>query len=295
MLGGEQAAPEKFCADVAALVGAKHVTLCVLRHKQLKLVPAFSTHPERLNAEWSLTGKLSAEKLEEIIDNHGATTVDVLGGSRLLHPVFSAGDAIGLIDAEAVEGLSFSADDVSLISNLAPFAEKSLQQELVTLSRSPSPGRPPSPPRSTAGSLAAQNLLQMVSGLARISSADVLIRQIRSAAKEAVGADMCTVFLVSDDRKQLIGRKSEAEGGEMFGCPINSGLAGYVVQTGQQLNLSDAHSDERFNAEMDRKTGYRTRQVLSLPIFSAAGMVAGVCQCMNKRGGGNFSREDGTS
>ena len=35
-----------------------------------------------------------------------------------------------------------------------------------------------------------------------------------------------------------------------------------------------------------------TRSVLAMPILSKGGAIIGVTQCLNKRGGGRFSRED---
>ena len=93
---------------------------------------------------------------------------------------------------------------------------------------------------------------------------------------------------MSEDRRQLVGRTSEAEGATPFSCPLNNGLAGYVALTGERLCLHDAHADERFNSEMDVKTGHRTKQVLCTPILSG-GRVIGVCQCVNKRAGGEPS------
>lgn len=99
------------------------------------------------------------------------------------------------------------------------------------------------------------------------------------------------MFLVSDDRRHLLSRTSEAEGGEPFSCPLNHGLAAYVALTGEKLCLRDAQKDERFNSEMDKRTGYLTRQVLCLPIICGE-RVAGVCQCLNKQGGGEFTPKD---
>lgn len=40
----------------------------------------------------------------------------------------------------------------------------------------------------------------------------------------------------------------------------------------QTLNIPDAYKDERFNKEVDRKTGFRTTSVLCMPIFSPSGV-----------------------
>lgn len=47
----------------------------------------------------------------------------------------------------------------------------------------------------------------------------------------------------------------------------NKGISGYVAMTGQVLNIENAYEDPRFNKEIDQKTGYRTRNILCMPIF----------------------------
>jgi GAF domain-containing protein len=59
------------------------------------------------------------------------------------------------------------------------------------------------------------------------------------------------------------------------------GIAGTVGETGEIINISDAYSDGRFNAEVDKRTGYITRNMLCLPMRSS-GVVVGVVQLINK-------------
>src|SRR5262249_42010917 len=47
----------------------------------------------------------------------------------------------------------------------------------------------------------------------------------------------------------------------------------------------DAYADPRFNQEVDRKTGYRTRSILAVPVLDRLGEAVGVVQVLNKRGG----------
>lgn len=48
--------------------------------------------------------------------------------------------------------------------------------------------------------------------------------------------------------------------------PADKGLAGYVVKTGEPLNIPDAYNDPRFNPDIDKETGYRTKTILCMPI-----------------------------
>ena len=48
--------------------------------------------------------------------------------------------------------------------------------------------------------------------------------------------------------------------------PINKGVAGYVATTGETVNIKDAYKDQRFNREVDLRTGYTTQTILCVPV-----------------------------
>jgi hypothetical protein len=68
-----------------------------------------------------------------------------------------------------------------------------------------------------------------------------------------------------------------------------------VAQHGQILNIPDAYADKRFNPEVDKATGYRTRSILAVPICDRRGRVMAVVEMLNKRqvsNAGIFGQED---
>ena len=46
--------------------------------------------------------------------------------------------------------------------------------------------------------------------------------------------------------------------------------------------MNDCPQDPRFNKDIDKKTGYRTKNILSMPILDNEGEVVGVAQIVNK-------------
>ena len=75
--------------------------------------------------------------------------------------------------------------------------------------------------------------------------------------------------------------------------PIGKGIAGFVADTAQILNIRRAYEDERFNPAIDEQTGYKTRSILCMPIH-IRGTVIGVIQMINKKSGdGIFTRVGG--
>ena len=69
------------------------------------------------------------------------------------------------------------------------------------------------------------------------------------------------------------------------------GLAGHVAQTGETINIQDAYSDFRFNKEIDMQTGYKTKNILCMPIRNMNHEITGVFQVLNKNEG-NFTHKD---
>ena len=74
--------------------------------------------------------------------------------------------------------------------------------------------------------------------------------------------------------------------------PVGTGIAGTVAETGQAIRIEDAYEDDRFNPEVDRQTGFRTRSILCLPIKNREGRVFAVAQLLNRRDGKPFDRSD---
>lgn len=81
--------------------------------------------------------------------------------------------------------------------------------------------------------------------------------------------DRASVYLL-DHKNGRLWSKS-AIGSKTILVNINQGLAGWVARNGKTLNILDAHQDERFNPENDKKINYRTKSVLAVPIFNLDG------------------------
>jgi hypothetical protein len=61
------------------------------------------------------------------------------------------------------------------------------------------------------------------------------------------------------------------------------GVAGAVVQTGITLKVPTVHQDSRFDPALDARTGFRTRNILAVPLRNHLGEIIGVFQVLNKR------------
>jgi signal transduction histidine kinase len=134
--------------------------------------------------------------------------------------------------------------------------------------------------------------LDRLSRLMRIGAAisseldlDALLRTISETTSHLLLADRSTVFLVDRTKNELWSRVAQGLDREEIRIPLNAGIAGMVASTGTPVRISDAHTDPRFNPEVDRRTGYQTRTILCSPMRNPQGQVIGVFQVLNKRGG----------
>jgi len=106
-----------------------------------------------------------------------------------------------------------------------------------------------------------------------------------------LNAERSSLFLVEGDELVLKVAENLDEMGEIR-IPVGSGIAGAVAQSGKAIRIDDAYSDPRFNRDVDKQTGFRTRSILSLPVKNQEGEVFAVAQLLNRRDGQPFDMED---
>ena len=105
------------------------------------------------------------------------------------------------------------------------------------------------------------------------------------------GAERGTVFLVDRNKEEIWSLVGLGLNQHEIRLPITKGIAGWVAQHGEMVNLADAYADPRFESEVDLRLGYRTRSLLCMPIRNKANETIGVLQLLNKKSG-PFSRAD---
>ena len=120
-----------------------------------------------------------------------------------------------------------------------------------------------------------------------------MLLKISQKASEVMEADRCSIFLHDPNTDELWSTVAMGMAGQVIRIPSSIGFVGYCFQTGETVNLEDAYKDERFNREVDLKSGYRTRSVLCMPLYTREGLRLGVIQLLNKREG-VFTKEDET-
>ncbi|MBT5110256.1 MAG: GAF domain-containing protein, partial [Rhodospirillaceae bacterium] len=135
-------------------------------------------------------------------------------------------------------------------------------------------------------------MLETVKDIAGELNLDALLQRIIAAVTGLLNAERSSLFLFDQKTDELFSRIAEGVAVKEIRFPSNAGIAGNVFTSGTVENILDVYDDQRFNREIDRATGYRTRSMLCMPIWNKAGEAIGVAQVLNKRDGGGFSDRD---
>ncbi|MBK8190596.1 MAG: GAF domain-containing protein [Vampirovibrionales bacterium] len=121
---------------------------------------------------------------------------------------------------------------------------------------------------------------------------DTLLTVIMNETRLALDCDRCTLFLYDKDRNELWSKVATGlDRAHEIRFPAHLGLAGYVCKTGEILNIRDAYEDPRFNKDVDKKTGYKTENLLCMPMRNRLNEIIGVFQVLNKAQG-HFEKSD---
>jgi adenylate cyclase len=134
-------------------------------------------------------------------------------------------------------------------------------------------------------------LLRVARDVAAQDTLDAMLRSIVEFSTQETGAESGTLFLNDESTGELYSRVAEGASVREIRMMNGSGVAGHVFTTGVGAIVDDPYSDPRFNAEVDKQTGYVTHSLLCAPVRTAKGEVIGVLQVLNKNQG-SFTKED---
>jgi sigma-B regulation protein RsbU (phosphoserine phosphatase) len=134
-----------------------------------------------------------------------------------------------------------------------------------------------------------RRILDIARYMAATNDLDALLGTIVEATCEVLDCDRATIFLFDAATEELYSRV--AKGVEAIRFPAGCGIAGQAAKERACVNVPDAYADSRFNPEVDKETGYRTRNLLTFPLENIQGNLIGVLQALNKADG-PFTKED---
>ena len=149
-----------------------------------------------------------------------------------------------------------------------------------------------------------QRLVQLVDRIHSARGLDSIFIELQGEILGLLDADRMTLYAVDADRRELYSKFLAIDTVKEIRLPIaEKSIAGFVAASGRVINIADAYDLAEiskisptlsFDSSWDKKTGFRTQQILAMPIMHD-GRAIGVIQLLNKKHGGRFTKEDEAS
>lgn len=115
---------------------------------------------------------------------------------------------------------------------------------------------------------------------------DTLLKQIAEETSRMLVAERTSLFIFDRDHDCLWSRVAEGEVDRTITLGMDQpGIVVHVAKTGQPLQVQDAYREPLFNPDVDRITGYHTRNILGFPVRNDRGELIGVIETLNKISG----------
>ncbi len=146
-----------------------------------------------------------------------------------------------------------------------------------------------------------KNLNHVNNKIHATGNVDEIMLEVSKDICALFNADRLTIYVVGEDNISLISKvKTGLNSFKDLKLPIaEQSVAGYAAMHKKLLNIKDVYDEKelaqysahlRFFKEVDKRTGYRTKQMLVAPILDAAsGDLVGVIQVINNKAGVPFA------
>ncbi len=145
-----------------------------------------------------------------------------------------------------------------------------------------------------------KSLNDVINKVHAANNIDEIMLDVSKDICTSFNADRLTIYVVGEDGASLISKvKTGLNSFKDLKLPIaEQSVAGYVGVHKKTLNIKDVYDEDelashsnhlRFLQEVDKRTGYRTKQMLIVPILDQDNGLVGVIQVINNKAGLPFS------
>jgi GAF domain-containing protein len=122
-----------------------------------------------------------------------------------------------------------------------------------------------------------------------------LLQSITHAVRDLFAAAACSLALVDEDGERLEFVAAAGAGAEVvvgMRIPAGRGIAGWVLASGQPIEISDVARDPRFARDVAERTGYVPRSILAMPVEGSQ-QTLGVLEVLDRGGAGGLDAHQG--
>jgi phosphoserine phosphatase RsbU/P len=138
------------------------------------------------------------------------------------------------------------------------------------------------------------SLLEISRAVERGNDLQSILEFIMEECMRIIKSEASSLMLMVNNNKALEFRVALGPKGKdvkPFQLPVGKGIAGWVAQHGKPLLIPDAYKDARFNPEFDKKSGFKTKSILCVPM-TYKNKIIGVLQVLNRKDGSTFQKSD---
>ncbi len=135
-----------------------------------------------------------------------------------------------------------------------------------------------------------KSILKITSQLGAAREAPPLLNIIAQEANRLLECDRSSIFIWDREHKEMLACPAMGVDTEIR-IPDSAGIVGECLQSGAVIRVDDAYEDPRFNKQVDINTGYKTKNLLCVPIRDGNGNLMGVFEGINKLRG-KFTSDD---
>ena len=147
-----------------------------------------------------------------------------------------------------------------------------------------------------------KNLNSVTNKIHATNNIDEIMLELSQDICSLFNADRLTIYVLGEDRQSIVSKvKTGLNSFKDLKLPINDqSVAGYVAQSKHAVNIRDVYDDVelkqyspkmQFLKEVDKRTGYRSKQMLVAPVLDTAGELMGVIQVINNKADEPFSKQ----
>ena len=137
-----------------------------------------------------------------------------------------------------------------------------------------------------------RSTLNIASKLSMAEDAAPLLDLIAQEATRLLNCDRSSIFLWDRARNEVEARPALGVRNASLRLPAGEGIVGETLRTGKSISVDDAYDDPRFNQEVDRKYGYRTRNLICVPLRDAQNTIVGAFEGINQNDNRPFTQDD---
>jgi signal transduction histidine kinase len=120
---------------------------------------------------------------------------------------------------------------------------------------------------------------------------DALFEVIMDQTNRILGTERSMVFLHDEKNRELWSLASTGMEKAEIRLPADHGVPGWVLKNRSPLLINDPYTDPRFRDDLDKRSGFLTRNVLCIPLVNLENKLIGAFQTLNKRDG-DFNEDD---